>query len=365
MKAPIHYRYVYEDLSRHGQVRRYFWKGKGHPKIRLKAETGTEAFSIEYHKLLAGEMPEKPAAKLRAEAHTWRWLCEQYMTSAAWRGLDQSTQAVRSRILERTWAEPLSPGSSDTFAAFPLDRLTTKALRVLRDRAAAGGPESANGRVKAIRAVYKWASSQEVELVALNPARDLSKIANASEGFHAWTGDEIAQFEDRFAVGTRQRLALDLMLYTGARRSDVVQLGRPHLRPATADAPHGLLAWRPHKTRKRGPMVVIPILAPLAASIDAAAGAELTFLATKIDSRPFTAAGFGNWFRKQCDAAGLPQCSAHGLRKAAANRCAEAGASTRQLMAIFGWMSMQEAERYTQAAERVRMAAAAVGGLVR
>lgn len=358
MKAPIHYRYVYEDVTRHGQVRRYFWKGKGHPKIRIEAAPGTEAFSVQYHKLMAGELPQKPTKSLRAAEQTWRWLCERYMTSAAWRALEGSTQAVRSRILERTWAEPIAPGAKETFADFPLDRLNTKALRVLRDRVAAM-PESANGRVKAIRAVYKWASDPQVELVGSNPARDLLKIKNASEGFHAWTPDEIAQFEAKHAAGTRARLALDLMLYTGAARADAVRLGRPHLR-------NGVLTFRRHKTRNSSnqPVITIPVLPPLAASLDAAPTGELTFLATQA-GRPFTAAGFGNWFRDRCNEAGLPQCSAHGLRKAAASRCAEAGASANELMAIFGWTSIVEAERYTKAAERVRMAARAIGGLVR
>jgi integrase len=359
MKAPIHYRYVYEDVDRHGNVRRYFWRGKGHPKVRITAETGTEAFSIEYHKLLAGHVPEKPAAKLRAGENTWRWLCERYMTSAAWRTLEGSTQAVRRNILERTWSEPVEPGSDVTFAAFPLDRLSTPALCVLRDRAAKGGPEAANGRVKAIRAVYKWACSREVALVYNNPARDMAKIRNATSGFHSWTDAEIAAFETRHPVGTRARLALDLMLYTGAARADAVRLGRPHLKA-------GVLTFRRHKTRNstNQPVITIPVLPPLAASLDAAPTGELTFLATQA-GRPFTAAGFGNWFRDRCNEAGLPQCSAHGLRKAAAARCAEAGATASELMAIFGWTSIVEAERYTKAAERVRMAARAMGGLVR
>lgn len=359
MKAPIHYRFVYQDVSRHGQVRTYFWKGKGHPKIRLASVPGTEAFSVEYHRLMAGELPAKPAQKaLRAQSNTWRWLCEQYMTSAAWRGLEGSTQAVRSRILERTWAEPVTPTSRETFAEFPIDRLTTKALRVLRDRVA-DKPESANGRVKAIRAVYKWASSQEVDLVSSNPARDLTKLSNVTQGFHTWTPEEIAAFEARHPVGTKARLALDLMLYTGAARVDAVRLGRPHLR-------NGVLTFRRHKTRNSAnqPTITIPVLPPLAASLDAAPTGELTFLAT-VHGRPFTPAGFGNWFRDRCNEAGLTQCSAHGLRKAAASRCAEAGATANELMAIFGWTSIAEAERYTKAAERVRMAARAMGGLVR
>ena len=81
----------------------------------------------------------------------------------------------------------------------------------------------------------------------------------------------------------------------------------------------------------------------------------LTFLVTEY-GKPFTPAGFGGWFRARCDEAGLRQCSAHGLRKAGAVRAAENGATTHELMAIFGWLSLKEAERYTQAARRRRLA---------
>jgi hypothetical protein len=81
--------------------------------------------------------------------------------------------------------------------------------------------------------------------------------------------------------------------------------------------------------------------------------------------QPFTPAGFGGWFREQCDKAGLKHCSAHGLRKAGASIAAENGASPHQLMAIFGWLTLKEAERYTQAARRRRMARSGMGFLIR
>jgi hypothetical protein len=76
-----------------------------------------------------------------------------------------------------------------------------------------------------------------------------------------------------------------------------------------------------------------------------------TFLVTEY-GEPFTAAGFGAWFRARCDEAGLRHCSAHGLRKAGAARAAENGATPHELMAIFGWLRLKEAERYTAAVQR-------------
>src|SRR5262245_51575070 len=86
---------------------------------------------------------------------------------------------------------------------------------------------------------------------------------------------------------------------------------------------------------------------------------HLTFLTTAF-GKPFTAAGFGNWFREQCDAAGLPHCSAHGLCKTAARRLAEAGCTEHEVAAITGHASLKEVQRYTRAADRTKLAVAAI-----
>ena len=64
---------------------------------------------------------------------------------------------------------------------------------------------------------------------------------------------------------------------------------------------------------------------------------------------------FGNAFRKACRAAGIRK-SAHGLRKLAATRAADADATIWQLNAMFGWTGTKMAMRYTQAADRKRLA---------
>ena len=97
--------------------------------------------------------------------------------------------------------------------------------------------------------------------------------------------------------------------------------------------------------------------------IDASPVGEMTFVVTD-QGRPFTVAGFGNWFRERCNEAGLVHCSAHGLRKSAATVAAENGATAHELMAIFGWLTLQEAERYTRAAERKKLAERGMGRLV-
>jgi len=181
-------------------------------------------------------------------------------------------------------------------------------------------------------------------------------MKHTTTGFHSWELHEIEKFEKRHALGTATRLAMSLMLYSACRREDVVRLGPQHIRD-------GRLRYRQAKNEHRSPIDMdIPVHADLLAAIDAAAPAHLTFLTTKY-GRPFSSAGFGNKFREWCDEAGLPHCTAHGLRKAAATRLAERGATAHEIMAITGHRSLEEVERYTRTAQQRGLADAAMGKL--
>ena len=139
------------------------------------------------------------------------------------------------------------------------------------------------------------------------------------------------------------------MRYLGVRRSDVVCIGRQHVRDG----------WLRFTTKKCPTALELPIPPELQKIIDASATGDMTYLLTDY-GKGFTDAGFGGWFRERCDAAGLPHCSAHGLRKSAATVLAEAGASAHQLMAWFGWKSLKEAERYTRSANQKKLAGSVV-----
>jgi len=162
-----------------------------------------------------------------------------------------------------------------------------------------------------------------------------------------------SQFEEAHPVGTKPRLALALLLYTAQRRSDIALLGKQHLK-------NGRLVFTQTKNRDRNPVrLSIPVLSELQRILDASPTGDMTFLVTSF-GKPFTAAGFGNWFREQCDKAGLPQCSAHGVRKALAARMAELGCTAKEIQAITGHKTLKEIERYTESARQQTLADAAV-----
>lgn len=333
----------------------YFRLGTGGGKkrnIRMHGTPYSDEWMKTYYELLAGE--NIPEAKLHQPPteQTFGWLCQQYLASSIFLGLDARTQRVRRQILQSCMDEPTKPGAKTSFGSTPLRSFTAKAVSVLRDRKA-DKHEAANGRIKAVRAVYKWGGLPEVGIVNTNPARDVQyKKSLNPEGHHAWTIDEIEAYEDRHPVGTKARLALGLLLYTAQRRGDIVLMGKQHEKD-------GWLTFTQQKNKRNKPVhLTIPIRPELRLILDASPLGDVVYLVNEFN-RPFTANGFGNWFRKRCDEAGLPQCAAHGLRKAAATRLADNGATPHEIMAITGHGTLKEIDRYTKSASQKRLAKSA------
>jgi integrase len=337
----ISLKHVVEDTDRHGNVRLYY-RRPGQPKVRLVERPGTDAFLLEYRNAVAGtsqRKASKPAPRLRDD--TLGWLVERYYESAEFKGLSERTQRVRRLILGHICA---ADGSK------PYRLLEAKHVRRIRDLKAEK-PEAANARVKALRAVYGWAILDGVDLVTDNPAAKVPYIEATGDGHHSWTDEEIARFEARHPIGTKARLAMALLINLAQRRSDIVSFGPRHVRD-------GMISFTQHKNRnnkRRAVTLSIPIEPELQAIIDATPVGEETYLVTEFN-KPFTANGFGNWFRERCDEAGLHHCSAHGLRKAASRQLAETGATAHQIMAVTGHKTLKEVDRYTKAVNQPLLA---------
>jgi integrase len=184
-------------------------------------------------------------------------------------------------------------------------------------------------------------------------------------GHMTWGDAQIAQYRERYALGTMARLALELMLNIAARRHDAHLIGRQHLRG-------GHLSWRPHKTlRTTAKVLTIRVLPELQAALDAMPQSDaMTFLLNDY-GRPFaSAAAFGNKFADWCRAAGLKPvlCDdgrvrnyrAHGLRKSACKQLAHAGCTGPEIMAVSGHATLAQVQVYIDEVEQERMAASAM-----
>ena len=323
---------------------RYVRFRKGAVSVYLKsAIPWSEEFMKEYAAALQAATPQPGNIGLTRTIHgSFNDLVVRYYRSPEFHDLKASTQSVRRNIIER-------------FRVEHGDKPIAKLKRVHISEiigAKANTPEAANNLLKVLRVLLNYAVKNG--MIPSNPAISVPRYSSRNpDGIHAWTEDELPQFIKRHPVGTKPHLAMTLMLCTGQRRSDVVRMGWQHIR-------NDKITVRQEKT-------TTPLQLPIHPDLEQALTAEprnnLTFLVTEF-GKPFTAAGFGNWFRDRCNEAGLPQCSAHGLRKLAATRLADVGCSDREIMAITGHQSVSEVSRYTKLRDKARLAEQAMAKLV-
>ena len=322
--------HLVRETTRHKRVVWYVRVGQGN-RIRMHEPYGSEAFWRDYRQAIEG----RPVAPAGPATGTFSWLIARYVESAEWSDLSPATRKQRHTVYRAV---------ETTAGDRPLKDIDRTAILAGRDRRR-DRPHAANNFLKAMRGLFGWAIDRE--LVKVNPTLGVKLLAGSNDGvgFHAWTEEELARFEAMWPIGTRQRLAFDVLLYSGLRRGDAVRLGRPHVRQGEFTI----------RTEKTGMVVIAPILPQLAASIAATPTGDLTFIATE-RGRPFTKESFGTWFGKVCRAAKCPGAS-HGLRKAGARRAAEAGATEAQLNALFGWADgSKESATYTRTANRAKLA---------
>jgi integrase len=283
-------------------------------------------------------LPRQEVGADRTLPGTINALCVAYYGSGDFKLLSESTQTTYRGILERFREEH----GTKRVAMLMREHV----LRIVSGQAEK--PAAAHNTLRMIRLLMKFAVTHGWRRD--DPTTGLKSPKMKAGGFYTWTEEDIAAFEAKHKVGTRARLAFAILLYTAQRRSDVVRMGRQHIRD-------GVITIRQQKTKM---LVEIPMHPELRAVLDATPSDHLTFLTTEA-GKSFTAAGFGNWFRTVCDEAKLPKgCSAHGLRKAASRRLAEAGCTAHQIMSITGHKTLREVTRYTEAADRRALAVTAI-----
>lgn len=326
--------YLRHEKSRHGKWRWYFRKDNG-PRIRLHGVYRSREFMEAYAAALEGRTVE-PVAPARTGSISW--LVSRYEASGDFLALADSSRYMRSNLLKKL---------TDANGHVPCGRIGKKEVQAAMQKRAAT-PFQANNLLTALSMLFSYAV--EHGHIKENPCDGVKPFRTKSDGHHTWSVDEVEQYRAKHPVGTRARLAMDLLLFTGLRRSDLIKIGRQHVKD-------GVLSIR---TKKSGQAVSIPIFPELRASIDATKTGDLAFLVAE-RGRPFQAPeSFGAWFRKRCDEAGLPdECTAHGVRKAGATIAANNGASAHELMAMYAWSRISMAERYTKAADHTRLARSA------
>jgi len=327
--------HLQKQITRHGRVVWYVRLGHG-PRVRIRAEYGTPEFDAEYRAAL----DSAPVRKAAPSTNSLAWLVARYRETTDWSALSTATRRRRENIFKSV----IETAGNEAYT-----QITTATTEAGRDRRAKT-PHQARHFLDAMRGLFRWA--YKTGLVKADPTAGVHNLLRKrTEGFIPWTEEHAAAYEARWPIGTRQRVWLDVLLYTGLRRGDAVRFGRQHVRGGSI------------KTEKSSfslevPVIVLPVLQR---TLDAGPCGDLTFIVGE-NGRPLTKESFGNLFRDACKAAGVPG-SAHGVRKLAATRMADNGGTEAQLMAVFGWTDPKMAAHYTRTANRKRLAAESINKL--
>jgi integrase len=326
--------YLQKEKTRHGKT---WWSvrlNRQSPRVRLRAEFGTPEFEMEYFAAVRGEKPAKEAAT-RASSGTLEWLWLRYTQSSAWtQGLKPATRRQRENIMKHVLEKA---------GKAPLEEIDKSSIVDGREHRKET-PSQANNYLAALNGLFSWAV--EADFLKTNPCEGVKTIKRPrSRGFPEWSVEDETAFIKKWPIGTRQYLAYMVHACTGLRRGDAVRLGRQHFKK---DGKIHIQA------EKNGAILHIPIHPQLVEAIKACPPSGLTILETT-RGKPWVKESYGNSFHEWANSAGVNKNS-HGIRKLAATRVADAGASELEMMALFGWNDPSMARVYTRAANQKRLA---------
>jgi integrase len=326
--------HLHRQITRHGRAVWYVRIGKG-KRIRLRSDFGTDDFRLEYEAAIVG----RPLSAKGAAAGTLQWLYDRYRETGSWTKLSLATRRQRENIFRPVMERA---GSADFRAINQASILAGIDQR-------SNTPSQARHFLEAMKGLFKWAKGKHVKT---DPTAGIETPRGPkTQGFPAWTETDVEAFESRWPIGTRQRVWLDVLLYTGLRLGDAVRLGRQHVRDGMAHL----------TTEKTDTPVFLPMLPVLLDTLRAGPTGDLAFICGQ-KGAPLSKEGFGNLFSEAARMAGVKK-SAHGVRKIAATRAAEKGATVSELEAIFGWSGGRMASLYTRTADRRRLAKGAMDKL--
>jgi enterobacteria phage integrase len=304
--------------------------GKG-PRIKLPDDPSSAEFRQAYAAAMGGEASEERASVKKDAPGTLGSLIASYKKEGGFRSLRPTSKKGYTTRLETIRVEH----GHRSLAGLTADRIKTKILSPLDDRPGAKLDTLKKLRILISHAIGKgWLKADPSVGIARPKTKEI----------RAWTDAELAAFEARWPIGTKQRTAYELMRNVGTARADVHKITWAQIYDDGVS----------YSRSKTGVAVDSEMSDELRAALGDAPRKHMTVINTEF-GRPFTVDGFSGFMRDAMKAAGLPlDCKPHGLRKTLGRELADAGATAHDIMAKLGHTTLKQAENYTREADRKR-----------
>lgn len=288
---------------------------------------------------LEEEKRHAPAVKSKAVPGSIAAACEAYLASTSFLSLSRGYSPVIRRGVDHI---------KERGGNVQLRHLEARHIRADLEPLT---PAVASSRLKAWRKLGEfWVASGLLEKDPTDGVK--RKKMGKTAGHKEWAREDLEAFRERWPIGTPQRLAGELLQWTGARCVDAVRLGPKMI------GRDGLLTFSQQKTghdahvpwsgRAFGLEAERETLIRCIGNADAE-----TFVLTE-QGNPRSVKGFSQWFAAAAREAGLVKLTAHGLRKYRMNALAEVGASVLVMQSWVGHVTLDEVQEYTRRADRKR-----------
>lgn len=370
-------RYLYADLSQHGQLRYYVQLRNKLPKIRIKAMFGTREFEAEVNAAVAAQIalygnegdyinaqkqrnePRPGLPTTPPKPGTLRWYWNGYKQSDHWlgdlsvghQGLADSTRLQRTGLIES-----LLPENGEK----PFSVLTRK---VIKAEMKARTPSQAGNLLSALRGMIRWMIDEghrdEDDDPTIGLQSGKAKASRESGGFLPWTEKDMALYRAKWPLGTEARLMFDILHYTFLRLGDAQRFGPPHLRQIVRK----MIVQIATEKSCGNTTVTVPVHPEFTDSLRAARASAIigadVFVGKRVRGRvvPMNKKAWAAKFKKYAVLAGVnePKKSCHGVRKARAEVAAYADCTESQMMAMFGWTDPKMPAHYIAQANREKL----------
>jgi integrase len=334
---------VYRD--RHGKTC-IFFRRPDVPLVRLRGPLFSEEFWTDYEAALSRKPIVEETTTLGerlTRAGSMNELIARYYQSSGFTSLAETTQRTYKSQLEEFRGE---------HGDLLVSGFKTMHVDAILGTMAAKSKSQAHKMRKRLLMLMQLAVAWKYR--ADNPMLTAQRVRHKEKGYRSWTEEDVAKFRAYWAPGSQPRIALEVLLNTGLRRSDAVKLGRQH----RVGNRHIL------KLKKSGDTVqiTIPINKTLEEHLAYCPTGHLAYLITQRNA-PHSEKAFTNSFIRWAKEAGLPpNSSPHGLRKACCRRLTEAGCTAMEIMSITG-QSLSVVERYIREFNKEAAADSAMGKL--